>query len=131
MKLEKEKQGIVLQVTIEHIGNDLCVIVTGGTDPHIGSVSMSVPRTSLDHTGKISSTTSTYNFIGHKDDMISNLFSSSLAAAFDENVVVMCGIHIDNINTNSINLIQSLSQELLADSIQALSKEKETLISTH
>ena len=124
MKLEKEKQGIAIQVWIEHIGNDLCVIVTGGTTPHIGSVSMSTPRMSLDHTEKISSTTSTYNFIGHKDDIISNLFSSSLSAAFDENVVVLCGIHIDNINMDSIELIQSLSQELLADSIQALSKEK-------
>lgn len=124
MNLKKEKQGIALQVTVNELGSDLCVFVTGGTSPHIGSVSMSVPRVSLNCAERTSATTSTYNFIGHKDDVISNLFSSSLAAALDKNVVALCGIHIDDIDMNSIELIQSLSQELLEECIQILKAEK-------
>jgi len=97
-------------------GEDLCVIVTGGM-AHIGSVSMAVPRESLDG-GKNSSTVSTFNFTGHKDDVIGNRFASQLCSKICHHVSVICGVHFDNCTAQMIELIIQTSDELLEQIIQ-------------
>ncbi|NLL39185.1 MAG: hypothetical protein GX254_06340 [Clostridiales bacterium] len=103
---------ITLKACAVKMGRDLCVSVTGGDSPHIGSCSVSIARPSMLDEKKTSSTTSTINITGHKDDAVGNKISSRLSAQLNVNVAVICGIHIDDISQEAIGEVLSLADEL-------------------
>lgn len=103
------------------VGNDLCVIISGGDSPHIGCVTLSIPRPSLSDENKISSTTSILNLIGHKDDKAAKYVSETLSSKLNKNVVVTCGIHVGNITTEEINLTICALKEITDSLIKNLS----------
>ena len=84
------------------VGADLLVILSGGDTPHIGSIAVALPRPSLADASKISSTSSVYNFVGHKDQAIAQRVSELLSAQLNKHVVVVAGFHIDAISTEGI-----------------------------
>lgn len=94
------------------VGKDLCVIISGGDSPHIGCVTLSVPRPSLSDSNRLSSTTSVLNLLGHKDDEAAKYVSHTLSSKLNKNVVVTCGIHVDNITTEEITVVINLLKEL-------------------
>jgi hypothetical protein len=94
------------------IGKDLCVIISGGDSPHIGSVTLSVPRPSLSDSNRLSSTTSILNLLGHKDDEAAKYVSHELSSKLNKNVVVTCGIHVNNITSEEITVVMNLLKEL-------------------
>ena len=87
------------------IGPDIIVLIWGGTRPHIGSVAAAVPRPSLKKPERMSATSSVLNYTGHKDEIISKLFSERLSAAFNCNCIATAGIHIDNATSGDVNRI--------------------------
>lgn len=103
---------LVLQAVAVPMGADLLVAVTGGDKPHIGAASVSVPRPSLRDPARTSSTTSTINLTGHKDNVVADRISACLSAALKANVVVACGIHIDNLSPGGIARFVVLSEKL-------------------
>lgn len=107
-----EKGRIKINMKAVVAGEDLCVIISGGDKPHIGCVTLSIPRPSLLDASKTSATTSTLNLIGHKDDEAAMYVSKTLASRLNKNVVVTCGIHIDNITPEEIKTTISLLKEL-------------------
>lgn len=107
-----KKLDIEIKIIINEIGNDLCVIIFGGDMPHIGCVTLSQPRPSLMNESVISSTTSIINIIGHKDDIIARYASEKLSSSLNKNVVVSCGVHVDNIKDNEIDAIIAMAKEL-------------------
>ncbi|MDS0525555.1 hypothetical protein NNC19_07690 [Clostridium sp. SHJSY1] len=110
LTLERDRIKINLKAFV--IGEDLCVILSGGDSPHIGTVTLSVPRPSLTHSEFNSSTTSVLNLIGHKDDEVAKYVSHILSSKLNKNVVVTCGIHVDNITIEEINITKYLLKEL-------------------
>lgn len=88
------------QVTL--IGSDLLVALYGGSKPHIGSVAVALPRPSLKDKKQMSSTSSVYNFLGHKDYVIAQRVAELLSSRLNKNVVVVAGIHIDGISKKGI-----------------------------
>ena len=86
------------------VGEDLCVIICGGDSPHIGCVTLSVPRPSLQDSAVASATTSVLNVIGHKDDEAARYVSYVLSSKLNKNVVVTCGIHVDDITNEEIKI---------------------------
>lgn len=88
------------QVTL--IGSDLLVSLYGGSKPHIGSVAVALPRPSLKDKKQMSSTSSVYNFLGHKDYVIAQRVAELLSSRLNKNVVVVAGIHIDGISKKGI-----------------------------
>ncbi len=116
----KTENNLALKAQVLVVGDELCLIVSGGDTPHIGSVSIAVPRPSLSDPAKISATTSTYNFVGHMDDKIGNLFAEKLAAFLNKKIVVTCGIHVNNISEDQMVLVKSLAERLLNDIIADL-----------
>lgn len=103
---------LALQAVAVPMGDDLMVAVTGGDKPHIGAASVSVPRPSLRDPAKTSSTTSTINLTGHKDNAVGDRISAYLSAALKANVVVACGVHIDNLGPGDIARFVALSDKL-------------------
>jgi hypothetical protein len=110
--VKAQNEEIILEAEIIDMGNDLLVTVTGGTHPHIGSISISIPRPSLADPSQTSSTTSTINMIGHKDNEVGDKMAARLSAKLETNVVVVCGIHFDNLNSELIENILKLADEL-------------------
>lgn len=94
------------------MGDDLCVTITGGDKAHIGCVTLSIPRPSLADPDVTSSTTSILNITGHKDDEAARYVSRLLSSHLNKNVVVICGIHINNITTEEIKITYDLLERL-------------------
>ena len=109
---------VVAEVNI--IGDDLMISVWGGTKPHIGSISVSVPRPGLKDGTRMSSTSSVINLIGHKDEVVARKFSEQLAAKFNRNAIATAGVHIDDITENQINIIMQNITALCLDVINKL-----------
>jgi hypothetical protein len=103
------------------VGQDLCIIISGGDSPHIGCVTLSIPRLSLADTGRTSATTSVLNLVGHKDDHAASYVSNVLAAKLNKNVVVTGGIHVDKITPEEIRLTMELLKRLTDNLIEKLS----------
>ena len=84
------------------LGSDLLVVLSGGTKPHIGSIAVAVPRPSLANKEVVSSTSSVYNFVGHKDHVIAQRVAEVLSSRLNRHVVVVAGFHIDKISEEGI-----------------------------
>jgi hypothetical protein len=104
---------VIAEVKI--IGDDLMISVWGGTKPHIGSISVSVPRPGLQDNTTMSATSSIINLIGHKDEVVARKFSEQLAAKFNKNAIATAGIHIDDITENQINILMQNMTDLCRD----------------
>lgn len=117
-----EKGRIKISMKSILIGEDLCVIISGGDNPHIGCVTLSVPRPSLADSNVISATTSVLNVIGHKDDEVARYVSHALSSKLNKNVVVTCGIHLDNITKEEIKITIELLNELTENLTQNYNK---------
>lgn len=107
-----EKGRIKVNLKAFTIGEDLCVIISGGDSPHIGCVTLSIPRPSLSDSNNNSATTSIMNLLGHKDDEAAKYVSHTLSSKLNKNVVVTCGIHVDKITSQEIKDVISLLKQL-------------------
>ena len=112
MDLNIERGRININAKTFLVGDDICVIISGGDSPHIGCVTLSVPRPSLSDKSKTSATTSILNLIGHKDDEAAKYVSQILSSRLNKNVVVTCGIHVDNITIQEIDITICILKEL-------------------
>ena len=112
MDLNIERGRLNINTKAFLVGDDLCVIISGGDIPHIGCVTLSVPRPSLSNKNEISATTSILNLIGHKDDEAAKYVSQTLSSRLNKHVVVTCGIHVDDITTEEIDIAICILKEL-------------------
>ena len=111
--VEQHSCGHVLSARAHFAGEDLCVLVTGGSKPHVGSVSLGIARKSLKNDGSNSATVSTLNVTGHKDDVLGNMFAERLAAILNKTVCVVCGVHFANATPEELEQILHDARVLL------------------
>ena len=88
------------------IGGDFLLILTGGKE-HIGAIS-------LYENNKLS----TILKKNHKDNIISDMLSKVIYDELNIEVVIICGIHIDNATKTDINIIISNSKEIIKQWIE-------------
>lgn len=100
------------------MGNDLCVIITGGNRPHLGAVAVSQVRPSLDDPSQVSASTSVITLLGHKEDAIVQKAGQKLAAALNKNVVVCCGIHVDKITQDELQFIDEAVERFCKECVK-------------
>ncbi|MDO4274336.1 MAG: hypothetical protein Q4D16_11755 [Eubacteriales bacterium] len=109
---EKAVCGIKLICDVILMGRDATLILRDNKSAHIGCTVLAIARPSL--TGKgISATTSVINCIGHKDDVIARRFAEAAAIKTEATAVCTCGIHIDSLTENQIQLVLETCEELL------------------
>jgi hypothetical protein len=84
------------------VGDDLVISIWGGNKPHVGTVAIALPRPSLKEPERVSSTSSVFTLLGHKEDLIAKEFSEKLSSALNRVVVVTVGIHQDRIDEKGI-----------------------------
>lgn len=102
-------------VHVEEMGRDLCVTIAGGDQSHIGCVAIAEPRPSLIDDGSTSSTVSTYNFPGHKDNVVANRAAHALAARLKRRIVVLCGLHYTNVSEDLFLQVQTLTEQIIEE----------------
>ncbi len=121
-KVEISKGPFRIHGHIQEMGQDLLVTIWGGTKPHIGAVGMAIPRPSLRDPRKWSATSSNFTFLGHKEDILVKRISERLASQLKRNVVVIAGIHWDDISSKEIKAIENLTQKLETQILKKLIK---------
>ena len=102
LELEAERGRIKLRMTAQHLGEDLCVTLSGGDRPHIGAVALAGPRTP----------SSALCLPQHREGELAQRIASTLAAEFNVAVSVACGIHLDGILGNEILDVLEMAEEL-------------------
>ena len=110
-----------VEVLISGAGNEVQLHIGGGEAPHIGGVAVSLPRESLDGSGKASCTTSVYNILGHKDDKLAVMFSEAFCRKFACVAVASAGVHIDGAKPEDLERFLNLSERLLKRALDAWS----------
>lgn len=68
-------------------------------------MTLSIPRPSMNTEHGGSATTSVLNVVGHKDDEAARFVSHAISAALQKTVVVICGIHVDDITNEEIKIV--------------------------
>jgi len=76
------------------MGEDICLILSGGDQEHIGAVAVAQPRPSLADPARMSATASVITLPGHKEDMLARELSLKVAGTLNVAACVICGIHI-------------------------------------
>jgi hypothetical protein len=122
--VEISKGQFKIHGSVQEVGQDILVSIWGGTRPHIGAVGIAIPRPSLKNQKKWSATSSTFTFVGHKEDTLVKKISEKLAARLRRNVVVTAGLHWDGVSSNEIKTIQNLTQTLSDRIVKRLQRTK-------
>lgn len=119
MLVEELFDGMTVNCHVIPMGKDYTLAVYGGDTPHVGSVVMSIARPSLSGEG-ISATSSVLNGVGHKDEAVARLFAEAIAKAKNCTAVCACGIHVDAITTEQLELVRACCGRLLRRVLEAL-----------
>ncbi|HYB22118.1 MAG TPA: hypothetical protein VEH09_14380 [Thermodesulfobacteriota bacterium] len=108
-KVEISRESFKIHGFVQKLGKDLLISIWGGPQPHIGAVGMATPRPSLKNPKKWSATSSNFTFLNHKEDLLVKKISEKIASRSQSNVVVVAGIHWDNLSLREINLIETIT----------------------
>jgi hypothetical protein len=103
------------------VGEDLLTCLWGGTAPHIGAVAVALPRPSIADPQTMSSTSSVFTLLGHKEDAVVKLVSERLSSRLNKSVVVTAGIHWDHLDADGIAQIMDSCRwlaERIADVVE-------------
>ncbi len=110
INIESTVEEFLISAKILSIGKDILIVVTGG-ESHIGAVGVTIPTDSI-VTGNLTAYTSTITLPSHKEDIIVKLIGEKVSKKTGKNVVVVAGIHFDNLNQDKIEKIVENCREL-------------------
>lgn len=113
---------IHVRAELLRVGQDVCVVLSGGDRPHIGCATLSVARPSLAESSKGSATTSIFNVTGHKDGEAAQYMSQRLSTALQKTVVVCGGIHVAAIQPEEIQTVMEMVRALTEAVIEELKR---------
>lgn len=100
--IEKTEGRVNVKLEALKAGNDICLLITGGDTPHIGAVSVY----------SIENKINTTIFEGHKDDKVSEYFINNMKDYFKGKISASCGIHIDDITKEEINIVMEICRDI-------------------
>ncbi len=113
-----------IEAFVQEVGHDIVVSMWGGTRPHVGAIGIATPRPSLKDPKKWSATSSSFTYVGHKEDGVVKMVSELLAGQLKTNVVVTAGIHWDDVTSKDIQAILRLAQKLSEQILNRLKRSK-------
>lgn len=96
----------------QRLGKDYLLSLWGGV-AHIGAAGMAQSRPSLADPARLSATASVFCYLGHKEDGVVKTASERLAAALNARVVVVAGLHWDNLQPDQIERVLANVTRLL------------------
>lgn len=106
-KIFTEKFGegkYLIEATLLTSGDDITIIINGGTDYHIGAVAFSnLEQDAIE--AKTSAKIGVLKAINHKEDALCKKYAMLFSEKFNVSVAVIAGIHIDNATKSEIELL--------------------------
>ena len=111
-RISEKKGELEVSAQANVVGDDLLVVLWGGTRPHIGAIAIAQPRPSLKDPEIISATSSVFTFLGHKEDVVAKEMSEELAKRLNRNVVVVAGMHWEKLHDEGIDEVIGMCQRL-------------------
>ncbi|HHU23281.1 MAG TPA: hypothetical protein GXZ52_07725 [Clostridiales bacterium] len=111
LTIEDGKYSVTAHVV--RCGNDICLCIGGGVQPHIGAAALGIARPSLKKPDAVSSSSSVICVTGHKEDDFAKMASGRLAAKFGCVVNVCVGVHIDGGEPEEIARLSNNMNRLL------------------
>ncbi|MBW2038161.1 MAG: hypothetical protein JRI46_00970 [Deltaproteobacteria bacterium] len=121
-KVSEKKGELEVFAQVEVLGDDLLVILWGGTRPHIGAIGVAQPRPSLKDPKTISATSSVFTFLGHKEDVLVKAMSEELASRLNKKVVVVAGMHWEELKGKEIGEVIEICQRLKERILEEMKK---------
>ncbi|MGI5838785.1 MAG: hypothetical protein ACOX8W_03910 [bacterium] len=94
-------------------GEGVQIYLGGGERPHIGTIVVAQPRLSLTGDGRPACTTSVFNLLGHKDDIIAIPLAEEICKLLLQIVVVTAGVHVDKAGPDDITALREGGREIL------------------
>lgn len=101
---------IDINLTAFSMGNDLCVLLTGGDVPHLGALTAASKEF----------TPQTIVFEGHKEQFVTEMASEILRNNYEGNFVICCGIHVDGITKQEISDVVDLCRDMIIELCERL-----------
>lgn len=83
-----------------NVGKDMLIIITGGEEDHIGSATL------IEEKGHLQ----TMIKKGHKDHVISERMANIIYDTIGKDLLVVCGIHIDDASKEEIDILVDNTQ---------------------
>ena len=83
-----------------NIGKDMLIVITGGEEDHIGSATLIEKRGHLQTMIKK----------GHQDHVVSEKMANIIYDTIGKDLLVVCGIHIDDTSKEEINILVDNAQ---------------------
>ncbi len=91
-----------IQAVCVSCGEDLVVVIGGGSRYHLGAAALSICMPSIKDPHKMTNSTYQIPVPGHKEEALARESSLLLSQELCRNVVVTVGIHEDNISRENI-----------------------------
>lgn len=113
IQLARKHNRIEIELTAHQMGKDLCVIITGGDTPHLGALTAASEH--LDP--------KTIVFDTHKEYYVTEAAARILREEYDGNVVICCGIHLDDILKQEISEVLMLAEAMVRELCVKLKEE--------
>lgn len=122
MRAESSIDGVTLTAEVIPMGEDLCVVITGGDRPHVGCVTLAVPHPGISDPSLPSATVSTLNLRAHRDDLLAGPIAKSLSAVLGRPVAVVCGVHFECFSPELAAKVKQAEKELSREILKQLSR---------
>lgn len=100
----------------------IIVQLLGGELPHVGTIILSQPRTSMENHENTSTTTSMLNLPGHKDDIVAKPVAEKFSRELNQVAVVISGIHVDSATEEDIKILMCNSEKVAQKLLQKAKK---------
>lgn len=94
-QFEIERERVHISIKCIMVGEDLCVIISGGDRPHIGAAAVGYKENELKE----------ITFCGHKDDIVMQAIAKKLSYRVNGKCFAVGGIHLDHIKREEIEFI--------------------------
>ena len=94
-------------------GEDVVVVLAGGTRYHVGAVAMALPRPSLADPAKISASASVLCVTGHKEDELARSMALKLASMLNRRVTVTAGVHVDEASADEVKALLGNCEQVM------------------
>ncbi|MDI9619316.1 MAG: hypothetical protein QFX33_00625 [Candidatus Nezhaarchaeota archaeon] len=102
-------------------GKGVAALLTGGDEPHVGAVAVSIPSSVVHHPEKVRGSTSVFTVPGHMDDQVAAPLAKRMAEALGEPVVVVCGLHVHAATAKDIRRLVENSHAAVEKALKRLS----------
>ena len=101
-QVQHEDGSLHVEAIVVSCGNDLVVVVVGGTRYHLGAAALSISLPSIKDPARLTNSTYLVPVPGHKEEDLARDGSLLLSKHLRKNVVVTVGIHVDEITKDTI-----------------------------